>query len=147
MASVRRALMADQDAVLVLMRGYCQEVGTPLSDEHLLDAIGPLIANEQLGDLLVAEQGEDLAGYLVITWGWGIESGGAEALIDEMFVAAEYRHQGVGTLLMTEGQSRASAKDVKVIFLETEQSNPESRELYDRLGFEVESSIWMSKRI
>jgi ribosomal protein S18 acetylase RimI-like enzyme len=139
--------MADQDAVLVLMRGYCQEVGTPLSDEHLLDAIGPLIANEQLGDLLVAEQGEDLAGYLVITWGWGIESGGAEALIDEMFVAAEYRHQGVGTLLMTEGQSRASAKDVKVIFLETEQNNPESRELYDRLGFEVESSIWMSKRI
>jgi ribosomal protein S18 acetylase RimI-like enzyme len=147
MATVRRALMADQDAVLVLMRGYCQEVGTPLSDEHLLDAIGPLIANEQLGDLLVAEQGEDLAGYLVITWGWGIESGGAEALIDEMFVAAEYRHQGVGTLLMTEGQSRASAKDVKVIFLETEQNNPESRELYDRLGFEVESSIWMSKRI
>lgn len=147
MASVRRALMADQDAVLVLMRGYCQEVGTPLSDEHLLDAIGPLIANEQLGDLLVAEQGEDLAGYLVITWGWGIESGGAEALIDEMFVAAEYRHQGVGTLLMTEGQSRASAKDVKVIFLETEQNNPESRELYDRLGFEIESSIWMSKRI
>jgi ribosomal protein S18 acetylase RimI-like enzyme len=139
--------MADQDAVLVLMRGYCQEVGTPLSDEHLLDAIGPLIANEQLGDLLVAEQGEDLAGYLVITWGWGIESGGAEALIDEMFVAAEYRHQGVGTLLMTEGQSRASAKDVKVIFLETEQNNPESRELYDRLGFEIESSIWMSKRI
>lgn len=147
MASVRRALMADQDAVLVLMRGYCQEVGTPLSDEHLLDAIGPLIANEQLGDLLVAEQGEDLAGYLVITWGWGIESGGAEALIDEMFVAAEYRHQGVGTLLMAEAQSRASAKDVKVIFLETEQNNPESRELYDRLGFEIESSIWMSKRI
>ena len=147
MASVRRALMADQDAVLALMRGYCQEVGTALSDEHLLDAIGPLIANEQLGDLLVAEQGEDLAGYLVITWGWGIESGGAEALIDEMFVAAEYRHQGVGTLLMTEAQSRASAKDVKVIFLETEQNNPESRELYDRLGFEIESSIWMSKRI
>ena len=139
MASVRRALMADQDAVLVLMRGYCEEVGTPLSDEHLLDAIGPLIANEQLGDLLVAEQGEDLAGYLVITWGWGIESGGAEALIDEMFVAAEYRHQVVGTLLMTEAQSRASAKDVKVIFLETEQNNPESRELYDRLGFEIES--------
>ena len=147
MASVRRALATDQDAVLVLMRGYCQEVGTPLSDEHLLDAIGPLIANEQLGDLLVAEQGEDLAGYLVITWGWGIESGGAEALIDEMFVAAEYRHQGGGTLLMTEAQSRASAKDVKVIFLETEQNNPESRELYDRLGFEIESSIWMSKRI
>ena len=147
MASVRRALMADQDAVLVLMRGYCQEVGTPLSDEHLLDAIGPLIANEQLGDLLVAEQGEELAGYLVITWGWGIESGGAEALIDEMFVAAEYRNQGVGTLLMTEAQSRASAKDVTVIFLETEQNNPESRELYDRLGFEIESSIWMSKRI
>lgn len=147
MASVRRAVAADQDAILGLMRGYCDEVGTPLTDEHLLEAIVPLVANEQLGDLLVAEQGEELAGYLVITWGWGIESGGAEALIDEMFVTPAYRNQGVGTLLMTEAQSRASAKEVKVIFLETEQNNPESRELYDRLGFEIESSIWMSKRI
>jgi len=84
MASVRRAIATDQEAVLELMRGYCQEVQTPLSDEHLLEALVPLIDNEQLGDLLVAEQGEELAGYLVITWGWGIESGGAEALIDEM---------------------------------------------------------------
>ena len=147
MASVRRAVATDQESVLELMRGYCQEVQTPLSDEHLLEALVPLIENEQLGDLLVAEQGEELAGYLVITWGWGIESGGAEALIDEMFVSPAYRNQGVGTLLMTEAQSRASSKDVKVIFLETEQNNPESRELYDRLGFEIESSIWMSKRI
>ena len=147
MASVRRAVATDQESVLELMRGYCQEVQTPLSDEHLLEALVPLISNEQLGDLLVAEQGEELAGYLVITWGWGIESGGAEALIDEMYVSPAYRNQGVGTLLMTEAQSRASAKDVKVIFLETEQNNPESRELYDRLGFEIESSIWMSKRI
>jgi ribosomal protein S18 acetylase RimI-like enzyme len=147
MASVRRAIATDQEAVLELMRGYCQEVQTPLSDEHLLEALVPLISNEQLGDLLVAEQGEELAGYLVITWGWGIESGGAEALIDEMYVSPAYRNQGVGTLLMTEAQSRASSKDVKVIFLETEQNNPESRELYDRLGFEIESSIWMSKRI
>lgn len=147
MASVRRAIASDQEGILELMRGYCEEVATPLSDEHLIDALGPLIANEQLGDLLVAEQGGELAGYLVITWGWGIESGGAEALIDEMYVAPRYRNEGVGTLLMTEAQSRASAKDVKVIFLETEQNNPESRELYDRLGFEIESSIWMSKRI
>ena len=147
MASVRRAIPTDQESVLELMRGYCQEVQTPLSDEHLLEALVPLISNKQLGDLLVAEQGEELAGYLVITWGWGIESGGAEALIDEMYVSPAYRNQGVGTLLMTEAQSRASSKDVKVIFLETEQNNPESRELYDRLGFEIESSIWMSKRI
>ena len=147
MASVRRAVAADQDALLSLMRGYCEEVDTPLPDEHLMDAIAPLVANEDLGDLLVAEQVGELAGYLVITWGWGIESGGAEALIDEMYVSPSYRNAGVGTLLMTEAQSRASAKDVKVIFLETEQNNPESRELYDRLGFEIESSIWMSKRI
>lgn len=147
MASVRRATASDQEAVLELMRGYCQEVQTPLSDEHLLEALVPLIDNEQLGDLLVAEQGGELAGYLVITWGWGIESGGAEALIDEMYVSPDFRSQGVGTLLMTEAQSRAGSRDVKVIFLETEQNNPESRELYDRLGFEIETSIWMSKRI
>ena len=147
MATVRRALASDESAVLPLLRAYCEEVGTEFPDEHLLEGLNPIIADEQIGDVLIASQGDDLIGYLVMTWGWGIESGGREALIDEMYVVPNQRHAGVGTLLMTSALSRAKDRDTKVVFLETEQDNPESRALYDRLGFEIESSIWMSRKL
>lgn len=147
MATIRRALPADAPAILALLDAYSREVETNLDEDHLAAAMMPLIEQPELGDLLVADQNGSLVGYVVITWGWGIESGGAEALVDEMFVTSEFRNQGVGTLLMTAAIERAREKEVKVVFLETESNNPESRVLYDRLGFELESSIWMSRRI
>lgn len=147
MAIIRRAVEADGPQLLDLLAAYSVEVGTNLDQEHLSSAMVPLIKRPELGDLLVAQQGDDLIGYVVITWGWGIESGGAEALVDEMYVVDAYRNQGVGTLLMTAALERAKEQEVKVVFLETESDNPESRALYDRLGFEIESSIWMSRRI
>lgn len=147
MATIRRALPADSSAILALLDAYSKEVETHLDEDHLAAAMMPLIEQPELGDLLVADQNGSLVGYVVITWGWGIESGGAEALVDEMFVTSEFRNQGVGTLLMTAAIERAREKEVKVVFLETESNNPESRVLYDRLGFELESSIWMSRRI
>lgn len=147
MASIRRAVEADGPRLLSLLVQYCVDVGTELSEDHLQAAMVPLIQRPELGDLLVAEQNGELIGYVVITWGWGIESGGAEALVDEMFVTSNYRNQGVGTLLMTAALQRAQEHEVKVVFLETELDNPESRALYDRLGFELESSIWMSRKI
>jgi ribosomal protein S18 acetylase RimI-like enzyme len=147
MATIRRALAQDEAAILPLLRAYCDEVGTDWSDEHLLEGLSPIVADEQIGDVLVADQSAELIGYLVMTWGWGIESGGREALIDEMYVVPEQRHAGVGTLLMTSALTRAQERETKVVFLETEQDNPESRALYDRLGFEIESSIWMSRKL
>lgn len=147
MATIRRAVEADGPQLLDLLAAYSVEVETSLDQEHLSSAMLPLIKRPELGDLLVAQQGDDLIGYVVITWGWGIESGGAEALVDEMYVVDAYRNQGVGTLLMTAALERAKEQEVKVVFLETESDNPESRALYDRLGFEIESSIWMSRRI
>ena len=147
MATIRRAMPADGPAIMALLAAYSKEVETNLDEDHLAAAMMPLIERPELGDLLIAEQNGSLVGYVVITWGWGIESGGAEALVDEMFVTDAYRNQGVGTLLMTAAIENARAREVKVVFLETESDNPESRVLYDRLGFELESSIWMSRKI
>lgn len=90
---------------------------------------------------------EDLFGYSILTWGWGIESGGQEALVDEMFIQVNERGQGFGEKLLRATLERAKEQGVKVVFLETEAENPRSRELYQRVGFNLESSIWMSFRL
>lgn len=140
---IRTANPQDESAILTLLREYCEEVDTPWSDEHLLAGLRPLLSQNQHGVVLVVEEGGIIA-YSVLTWGWGIESGGQEALIDEMFVGANHRNQGIGEKLLRRSLERAKEQGVKVVFLETERENPKSRELYKRIGFSEESSVWMS---
>jgi GNAT superfamily N-acetyltransferase len=142
----RIANNSDESAILSLLREYCDEVGTPWSDEHLLAGLAPLLRENQHGVVLVAEE-KNIIAYSVLTWGWGIESGGQEALVDEMFVRSDYRNQGIGEKLLRKTLERAKDQGVKVVFLETEKENPKSRELYKRIGFSEESSIWMSIRL
>lgn len=146
MARIRRAVEADQKEVLALLRIYCEEASTPLPDEHLLAGLVPLLKENSHGVVLVAEE-EKIVGYSILTWGWGIESGGMEALVDEMLIHPSRRGQGIGEELLRATLEQAKQAGVKVVFLETEKDNPRSRKLYSKLGFEVESSIWMSCRL
>lgn len=145
MLAIRQANSADQEAVLALLRIYCNEANTPLTDEHLLAGLTPLLSENQHGVVLVAEE-EEIIGYSILTWGWGIESGGMEALVDEMLIHPSRRGEGIGERLLQATLERAKHAGVKVVFLETESDNPRSRKLYSKLGFEEETSIWMSYR-
>lgn len=145
MLAIRQANSADQEAVLTLLRIYCKEASTPLTDEHLLAGLTPLLSENQHGVVLVAEE-EEIIGYSILTWGWGIESGGMEALVDEMLIHPSRRGEGIGERLLQATLERAKHAGVKVVFLETESDNPRSRKLYSKLGFEEETSIWMSYR-
>jgi ribosomal protein S18 acetylase RimI-like enzyme len=143
--AIRPANSADQESVLALLRIYCDEANTPLSDQHLLAGLVPLLKENQHGVVLVAEE-EKIIGYSILTWGWGIESGGMEALVDEMLIHPSRRGEGIGEMLLQATLERAKQAGVKVVFLETEKDNPRSRKLYSKVGFEEESSIWMSYR-
>ena len=143
---LRIATTQDEAAILKLLRQYCDEVSTPWSDQHLLEGLRPLLRENHHGVVLVAQE-EDIIAYSVLTWGWGIESGGQEALVDEMFVRSDFRNQGIGEKLLRKTLERAKEQGVKVVFLETEKENPKSRDLYKRIGFSEESSVWMSIRL
>ena len=124
------------------MRDFSLEVSAPLSNSHIQAALEPLLADAAIGDVWLVE-GEEVLGYLVITWGWGIESGGREALIDEIYVAPSHRGKGLASALVQVSLEKAKTMNTKAVFLETESDNPQSRELYERLGFKAESSVWM----
>jgi GNAT superfamily N-acetyltransferase len=143
---IRQATREDEARLLYLLREYCDEVVTPWSDEHLLEGLRPLLKENHHGVVMIIED-EDLFGYSILTWGWGIESGGQEALVDEMFIQVNKRGQGYGEKLLRATLEKAKEQGVKVVFLETEAENPRSRELYQRVGFNLESSIWMSFRL
>ena len=144
---IRQAVSADLEALLRLLTNFSEEAGTDFGREHLLAGLQPLLSNQDLGLVFVSEIDSVLVGYAVIGWGWGIESGGKEALIDEVFVLKNRRNQGIGAKMLTEVMAHLEKHNTKAVFLETEAQNPNSRKLYQNLGFETEDSVWMRKAL
>ena len=89
--------------------------------------------------------GDPADGYAVVTWGYSLESGGREALIDEIYLRS--RAQGMGSLAISSILEDCRSRELKVVFLETEAHNARVRRFYERAGFQEDDSVWMSLRL
>lgn len=138
---IRRAGGADLAALLPLIREFCEADGHPYAEGRVVRGLAPLLDDDALGQVWLAEEPGGALGYAVVTWGWSLESGGREALLDEIFVRR--RGDGVGGRLLREVMAGASAAGCSSAFLETEAPNDRARAFYARHGFAREDSVWM----
>ncbi len=128
--------------MLTLVSEFC------VTDQHTFDpdrvtrALVPLLEDDAHGVVYLADNEQ---GYVVITWGYSLESGGREALIDEIYLRR--RGQGLGSKVMDALFDDMAARGVVKMFLETETHNRRARQFYARQGFVEDDSIWMSRQI
>lgn len=137
---IRRAVPADLGELLPLIRGFYRADGHRYDERLVRAGLTPLLADARHGIVLVTD---DLTGYAVLTWGWSLESGGREALLDEIYVAV--RGRGSGTELLAASVEAAAAEGAKALFLETERRNERGRRFYVRHGFRIEESVWLRR--
>ena len=95
--------------------------------------------------VLLMTDGARAAGYCVLTWGWSIEGGGLEGLVDEIFVVD--RGRGLGADLLEHAMTVATGRGCSRVFLETEAPNDAARRFYLRHGFTSEDSVWMVRTL
>ena len=128
--------------MLTLVLEFC------VTDQHTFDpdrvtrALVPLLEDDAHGVVYLADNEQ---GYVVITWGYSLESGGREALIDEIYLRR--RGEGRGGKVMDALFVEMAARGVVKMFLETETHNHRARRFYARQGFDEDDSIWMSRQI
>ena len=142
---LRRATPSDLVSLLTMVEEYCA------LDDHVFDrdgaarALVPLLAGDERGVVwMIAAAGIDV-GYAVVTWGWSVESGGGDALLDEIYVRT--RGEGIGGAAVAAILEELRRRGVGRVFLETEPGNEGARRLYARHGFHVEPSVWMSREL
>jgi GNAT superfamily N-acetyltransferase len=143
--SIRRATSRDLDVLLLLGSEYAAADGHRFDVAVARRGFEPLLASDDLGVILVAEMADELIGYAVVTWGWSIEIGGLDVVLDEIY--ARRRGRGVGSRLLDGIETACRARDARRIFLETERPNDAARRLYARHGWTEDDSIWMSKEL
>jgi GNAT superfamily N-acetyltransferase len=148
MTVIKRAGPGDLDDLVTLVREFYEVDQHPFDLGHVVRGLTPLLADDTLGQVWLVDDPErpgGPSGYAVLTWGWSLESGGRECLLDEMYVRA--RGQGLGTQVLIELIERARAAGAAAVFLETETHNHRAREFYGNAGFALEDSVWMSLRL
>jgi GNAT superfamily N-acetyltransferase len=139
---VRRAIPGDLTVLLELVAEYCA------ADHHEFDeavaraGLEPLLTDDALGTVWMIDETD---GYVVVTWGWSVEIGGLDVVLDEFYVRT--RGEGKGSDALRVIEADCCARGVKRIFLETELANEPARRLYARHGYLADTSIWMSKQL
>jgi GNAT superfamily N-acetyltransferase len=139
MADVRRAEAGDLEPLIELHQKFCVVDSHPFSRERARTAFTPLLADDTHGVVWIVDTP---GAYAVLTWGWSIEAGGPEAVLDEIFVSD--RDRGVGSALLRHALADGRQRGLARIFLETEARNERVRKFYERHEFNVDDSVWLS---
>ena len=117
---IRSAATTDLERVAAIERDV-------FSDPWPASAFVPLLES----DALVAEAGDQIAGYL-----FG-RSAADEAEILNLAVVPRYRRQGVGRHLLEVALARWGPRGIARVYLEVRTSNTSAQAFYQALGFEL----------
>lgn len=136
MVRIRAAKPADAGALVPLMRDYY--AGSPVPHEfdagamaaHFAELAGP----NPLGGLLVAEDDSGLVGFAVLYFTFSNRALRRILIINDLFVAAAVRRQGIARQLMTASFEWGQAHDCVSVEWVTRTSNVGAQKLYDELA-------------
>src|SRR5206468_11208603 len=96
-AKFRAALQADIPALLPIMQEFCIFERIRFDAEQRIQLLTALLSDPATGCLFPIAGDDTLAGYYVLGFGFSIEFGGRDALLDELYVRPEHRKGGMGT--------------------------------------------------
>jgi len=139
---LQRACLDNLPLILELVAEFCVIDEHAFEEDRVTRALIPLLEHDEFGVVYLIDNAQ---GYLVVTWGYSLESGGREALIDEIYLRR--RGEGMGSIVMSALFEEMAVCGVVKMFLETETHNARARGFYARNGFVADDSIWMSRDI
>ncbi len=138
---------ADLDALLPLLARFSGTQGIAFDAVQAGAALGALLADRALGRAYRIVEGGETRGYAVLTFGFSLEWGGRDAFVDEIFVEAEHRAQGLGRAALRALMQEARALGVRALHLEVEAGNAAGQALYRGEGFSGSERQLLSRRL
>lgn len=145
---IRRAVPEDAEAILPMATELYAMEELAFEPARARVALGRLLGEPGLGFVVVADDpAGGLAGYAICTFGFDLEFAGRDAFVTEVLVAAPWRGQGLGPLLLEALEREAAACDVHALHLLVRPDNPKALAIYHARGFTTNPRVFLSKRI
>ena len=142
-AEIKRVSEGDLDALLPLMRGYCDFYEVAPSDEALLALSRALIADPEREGLQLIARAEDgeAVGFATIYWTWQTLDAGRLAVMNDLFVSEPARGTGLADALILACADEARLHGALSLGWQTAKDNARAQKVYERVG--AERSEWL----
>jgi GNAT superfamily N-acetyltransferase len=128
----------DLEALLPLLRGYCDFYEVSPSDEALLAVSRALIADpEREGLQLIAREISAPAravGFATVYWTWQTLNAARLGVMNDLFIAPEARGSGLADRLIAACRERAAEHGAGELAWQTAKDNHRAQAVYERVG-------------
>lgn len=136
------------DRFLPLVEAFHAEAGIDSSDESRKAGIAPLLSGIPHGCAYLIGPPRAAIGYIVITFGWSVEHGGLDAIIDELYIRRAVRKRGIATEALIALPRALAGGGLRAVHLEVDQANETAQRLYTRAGFRLNAQrLLMTKTL
>ncbi|HKO95008.1 MAG TPA: GNAT family N-acetyltransferase [Polyangiaceae bacterium] len=148
--TIRPARPDELEPLLQLVRAFWQGEKLPYREDWVRPALSTLLAHPEYGHVLVAEAAagsRELVAYLVLAFGYSLEHGGRDALVDELYVEPSLRGGGQGGRMLAAAEELCRAHGIKRLHLEVDNVNLRAAQLYTRIGFASNDRRLLTKQL
>jgi ribosomal protein S18 acetylase RimI-like enzyme len=138
---------SDTEQLLPLIEAYWRHDGiVGYESSRLRRQLAEFLSTPAYGRGWLATRTGVGVGYLLCTFVYSFEHGGLMAEIDEFFVGAEYRQQGIGQALLAKARADLMARGCVCLQMQVVDDNTQAQRFYWRLGFEEKTGyrLWMA---
>ncbi len=136
----------DLTDLLPLMRAYCSFYEGDPSEDDLRAMSRAFLAEGAGGTQLIARDNSGRAiGHATMLWSWDTTLARPLAVMEDLFVTAPARGQGVGAGLIEACRQVAADRGSHWLAWETAPDNETAQRLYDGLG--AQRSTWYAYRL
>lgn len=136
------------ERLLALVTAFHAEEGIALEDDARRAGLEPLLNGIPHGCAYLIGPPRAPIGYVVITFGWSLEFGGLDAIIDELYIRPGVRGRGIATEALIALPRALAQGGLRAIHLEVDRTNLSAVKLYRRAGFvERDNYMFMSRRL
>ena len=126
---------ASIETLLVLIREFHAYASISTAPDVTRRALGELLAAPALGTVWLVEDGPVAIGYAVLAYGFSLELGGRDAILDELYVREAYRARGVGRAALAVVEKECRARGVRALHVEVDESDARAQGFYAGAGF------------
>ncbi len=139
---IRAARPDEVEALLPLMRAYCDFYEFEPPDDGLRALLRTLTSQPEEGAVFVARDGDGRAvGVATMDWRWSASRGAKMGHLEDLFVVPEVRGKGIAEALIEACAERCRQRGAPALDWLTRPDNARARALYERVG--AEGSDWV----
>lgn len=136
----------DIDRLVPLVTAFHTELGIDQDATTTRAALLPLLKGSPHGAVYVFGPVRAPIGYIALSFGWSIELGGLDGLVDELYVRPGVRGRGIATEVLLTLPRALAGSGLKALHLEVDRADRSAQRLYEKVGFELNDRYALMSR-